>query len=126
MNEKWSIYYEGLTKKKKAAANKAGCWDYFYLRIRVSSYVRAAALSVCAVMCFILAFSLFETLFNEFEFAKNCWIHFVRNDTFDISRLTALTGPACAFAGAVAVYVILSIVLFFRSRIINKRSCSFN
>lgn len=25
MNEKWSIYYEGLTKKKKAAANKAGC-----------------------------------------------------------------------------------------------------
>ena len=115
-------YYEGLSVKERAEIDRVYPLKKFYIRIRVTAYVKAAIDLIVAAISFYLAFLIYGTFYDHFEYAKNCFLHLVRGDVFDISDLMNIILYAVLLLGVLVFSVIVNVVSFFRKRAINKES----
>lgn len=117
-------YYEGLTNEEKFELDEKYHLDYYYSQIRVASYVKMVFLSVCVVLCFVVGFLVFDTFYDNFDYAKNCMIHFMQGDSFDVSKVNTIGVVMLALIGTTLFYWIVCIVFHFRNKALNNRSLS--
>lgn len=119
-----SKYYEGLTNEEKFEIDEEYHLDYYYSKIRVASYVKMVFLAVCVVLCFVVGFLVFDAFYDNFDYAKNCLIHFMQEDSFDVSKVNTIGVVMLSLIGTTLLYWIVCIVFHFRNKALNNRSLS--
>lgn len=115
-------YYEGFSREKRAEIDRMYHLNKFYMRIRVTAYVKAAIVLILAVLSFYLAFLIYGSFYDNFEYAQNCYLHFAQGDDFDISNLKTIILYGVSMFGISILGGIVNVVFFFRNMAINKEA----